>query len=96
MTKRHQKAQQAQHRLLRPGEGQNGKEAEDRRGREEEEEAQTSGEEILPCPDILPEARGRHRSLQRTPRKPVPAGAERLLTHPARLAKSSATAELGA
>ncbi len=52
----------------------------------QEEQPENPGKEILACPDILPNVRYRHRSLHRTPRKVVLAGAERLLTHPARLA----------
>ena len=69
---------------------------EDSCGDDEEKKAENSGKKIFAGADILPDPGWRHRSLQRTPRKVVVAAAERLLTHPARLAKSSATVELGA
>ena len=71
--------------MLLPVERQNRYEEEDCRGAEQEKEPENPGEEIFACPDILPNTRYRHRSLQRTPRKLVLAAAERLLTHPARL-----------
>ena len=80
------KGYETQDRLLLPAERQSRYEKENCRGGKQEEEPENLGEEIFTCPDILPNTRYRHRSLQRMPRKLVLAGAERLLTHPARLA----------
>ena len=92
----HEKAEQAENRLLRPGERDDCQKTEDDRGDNEKEEAKKFGEKIFAGTNILPDCGRGHLSLQRTPRKVVVAAADRLLTQLARLAKSSATPELGA
>ena len=69
-----------------PTERQSGYEKETCRGGKQEEKPEKLSKEIFTCPDILPDTGYCYRSLQRTPRKLELAGAERLLTHPARLA----------
>ncbi len=94
--KGNQQGQKAAHCLLGPGQRQNRQKCEDPDSRREEQQAEKFRKSVFSGSDVEPEARWGHFSLQRTPRYPLEAGAARLFTQPARLAKSSATVELGA
>ena len=53
----HQQGEQAQNRLLRPGEGQHGQKVKDDRRHKQEEQAEKPGKNILAGANILPKAR---------------------------------------
>src|SRR5664279_3847160 len=90
-----QKSEQPTDRLLRPSKWKHGEEVENSHRRQQEDKPEEPGEDVFSGSDFLPKACCGHLSLQRTPRYPLVAGAAWLFTHPARLPKSSAAAELG-